>query len=231
MIATFEEIKVEYLSHDGSDNTIANTARVSMELDGGWENLPENYTEAHRDRLISYLAKHKHTSPFRHNSISIRCKVPIFLARQLGKHQAGLSWNEVSRRYVDTGISFYKNHPWRKRPTSTKQGSEGSLKDKQQEMLNDLYIEACENSMIDYNIALTLDVAPEQARMMLPQSVMVEYVWTGNLMAFSHVYNLRSDNHAQEEVREFAELLAEVIEPLFPVAWKALTMKGEKQGG
>lgn len=223
---------VEYLSHDGSDNTIANTARVSMELSGGWENLPEGYSEEQRNRLISYLAKHKHTTPFRHNSISIRCKVPVFIARQLGKHQAGLSWNEVSRRYVDTGVEFFAPDSWRKRPEkSIKQGSSSEVVDTislphTEELgipIDLAYQEHLEESMSLYNRMLDAGTAPEVARMVLPQSMMVEYVWTGNLMAFAHVYNLRAEGHAQLEAQEFAHKLDEIIKPLFPVSWEALT--------
>lgn len=220
-------ITVEYLSHDGSDNTIANTARVSMELSGGWENLPEGYTEEQRNRLIKYLAKHKHTTPFRHNSISIRCKVPVFIARQLGKHQAGLSWNEVSRRYVDSDVEFFEPDGWRKRPEkSIKQGSSGISESS--EFYKDLYKSHCGESLKLYNTMLDDGVAPEMARMVLPQSMMVEYVWTGNLMAFAHVFNLRADGHAQVEAQEFAHKLNDVIEPLFPVAWKSLTTQAGK---
>lgn len=226
-------ITVEYLSHDGSDNTIANTARVSMELSGGWENLPEGYTEKQRDGLIGYLAKHKHTSPFRHNSISIRCKVPVFIARQLGKHQAGLSWNEVSRRYVDTGIEFFEPESWRKRPEKNiKQGSgDGEVThlhyDGEHVPIDVDYENVLSICKDTYETMLKAGVAPEMARMILPQSMMVEYVWTGNLMAFAHVYNLRADGHAQVEVQEFAHKLDEIIKPLFPAAWAALTNKSE----
>lgn len=222
-------ISVEYLSHDGSDNTIANTARVSMELSGGWENLPEGYSEEQRNRLISYLAKHKHTTPFRHNSISIRCKVPVFIARQLGKHQAGLSWNEVSRRYVDTGVEFFKPDSWRKRPEKNiKQGSSDEVVthvvyDGENVPIEVDYENLLSLSHDTYTTMLKAGVAPEVARMVLPQSMMVEYVWTGNLMAFAHVYNLRAEGHAQLEAQEFAHKLDEIIKPLFPVSWTALT--------
>ena len=115
---------IEYLDHHGSDSAIANSARVSFADFGDWNDIAEGYTEERQTKLISYLATHRHLTPFRHNSISIRCKAPIFIARQLGKHQAGLSWNEVSRRYVKGGIEFHTPESWRAAPEgSIKQGS------------------------------------------------------------------------------------------------------------
>ncbi len=226
MLKETHTISLELLSHDGSDNSIANTARVSMEIpNGDWNGMPSGYSAERRNGLIKYLAKHKHTSPFRHTSVTLRCKVPVFLARQLGKHQAGLSWNEVSRRYVDTGIEFYRTKPWRERPTNAKQGSGGEFSEGMQRKLNIEYLKACGFMLNQYNEWLEAGVAPEQARMILPQSMMVEFIWTGNIMAFSHVYNLRADGHAQKEVNEFAELLDKAIRPKFPVAWEALTTK------
>jgi len=215
---------IEYLMHCGSDNTIANTARVSMELDGEWKNLPANYTTEQRDKLIKYLARNQHTSPFRHNSITIRCEVPIFLARQLGKHQVGMSWNEVSRRYVDEPPEFWKPDLWRGRPDgSIKQGSSEEVTEATQFVVDDIYmnvLDVCEGS---YQSLLDLGVAPEMARMVLPQSMKTQFIWTGSLMAFAHVYKLRIDGHAQKEAQDFAEELDKVIRPLFPVAWATLT--------
>lgn len=212
---------IEYLSHDGSDNTIANTARVSMTFANKWDDLPDDYTEGQRNGLIAYLAKHKHTSPFRHNSISIRCSIPIFLARQLGKHQAGLSWNEVSRRYVAGDIEFYYPDEWRAKPESSiKQGSVGVIANNTCMMSE--YFDHCNMCLDMYEYMLAEDVAPEMARMVLPQSMMTEVIWTGNLMAFAHVYNLRIDGHAQVEAQDFAKELDSIIRPLFPVSWQAL---------
>lgn len=221
---------IELLEHAGSDSSIANTARVSMATLQQWNKLPEGYTEVSRDRLIKYLAFNKHTSPFRHTSITIRAKVPIFLARQLGKHQVGLSWNEVSRRYVDTDVEVYYPENWRKRPDkSIKQGSgeiiEGFLNDGIQQE----YDKAVQFAFDTFKEMLTVGVAPEMARMILPQSMMTEFIWTGSLMAFAHVYNLRFDSHAQVEAQDFAKDLDKIIRPLFPVAWAALTGETNEQ--
>lgn len=215
---------IELLASSGNDNTIANVARVSMQHNTNWDALPENYSDSMRDSLIKYLAKNKHTSPFRHTSITVRCEVPIFLARQLGKHQVGMSWNEVSRRYVKTDFTFFEmTDKWRSAADNVKQGSGGLISMDKQAIANDLYdnvIDVCEGA---YYHLLLEGVAPEQARMVLPQSMMTQFIWTGSLMAFAHVYKLRVDSHAQVEAQEFAKELDEVISPIFPIAWKALT--------
>lgn len=214
---------IEHLEHAGSDNSIANTARVSMQFDANWNELPENYTVEQRDKLIAYLATNQHTSPFRHTSITIRMNVPIFLARQLGKHQVGMSWNEVSRRYVDEPPAFWKPNEWRGKPDgSIKQGSVLNLPDDTQAIVDDVYmnvLDVCEGA---YQNMLDNGIAPEMARMVLPQSMETQVIWTGSLMAFAHVYKLRIDGHAQVEAQEFAKELDSVIRPLFPVAWEAL---------
>ena len=213
---------IELLDHQGNDNTVANTARVSMQFDGSWNDLPEDYTEVQRDKLIKYLATHHHTSPFRHNSISIRINVPIFLARQLGKHQVGMSWNEVSRRYVATEPAFFSPKAWREVPDgSIKQGSAGTHGRTRDIQIG--YDNMLDRLLDYYNFLLDDGVAPEQARMILPQSMMTQVVWTGSLMAFAHVYKLRIDEHAQVEAREFAKALDSIISPLYPVSWGALT--------
>lgn len=225
-----EGIKVELLDFCGSDEAVANAARVSFSAFGEWNGIPEGYTKAKADKLIGYLAEHQHTSPFRHNSITVRCQAPIFLARQLMKHQAGLSWNEISMRYCDKPVGFFIPEEWRSRPDkSLKQGSgDGivtsiSLDEEVSVDIEGEYAFFLRTALELYHNLLDADVAPEMARMVLPQSMLTDWVWTGNLMAFSHVYNLRSKDNAQLEARVFAEQLNSVIEPLFPVSWKALT--------
>jgi thymidylate synthase (FAD) len=226
-----EGIKVELLDFCGSDEAVANAARVSFSAFGEWNGIPEGYTKAKADKLIEYLAEHQHTSPFRHNSITVRCQAPIFLARQLMKHQAGLSWNEISMRYCDKPVGFFIPEEWRSRPDkSLKQGSGNGVVEILSENdeyyaieLKEFYQNHLNNCVTLYERLLDNNVAPEMARIVLPQSMLTDWVWTGNLMAFSHVYNLRSKDNAQLEARVFAEQLNSVIEPLFPVSWKALT--------
>lgn len=207
-------MKVELIDSAGGDLSIVNSARVSF-------NVETKQLEDKDERLIKYLANHRHDTPFRHNYIQLRCVVPLFLARQLMKHQAGLTWNEESRRYIDYLPDFHQPEAWRKRPDSSiKQGSAGihQFNPKWQRLYED-HIKRCKGI---YQSMIEDGVAPEMARMLLPQSMMVNFIWTGNLLAFYHVWNLRSGEGAQEEAKEFAQLLKECIEPAFPISWKAL---------
>ena len=172
-------------------------------------------------KLIHYLAKHEHTSPFRHTAISVRCGAPIFIARQLGKHQVGLAWNEVSRRYVDEEPEVYEPEEWRRKPEgSIKEGSGTAITNQRLAWMDYEYaVEACRSA---YRAMLNNGVCPEQARMVLPQSMYTSWIWTGSLQAFHHVYRLRIEEHAQKEAQEFAKMLAGVIQPIFPNCWEAL---------
>ena len=207
-------MKVELIDSAGHDLSVVNSARVSFNKE------VEDVTEGD-ERLIRYLAKHRHDTPFRHNFIQLRCSVPLFLARQLMKHQAGLTWNEESRRYVDDLPDFFMPKQWRMRPDkSIKQGS--GKNHHYSPKWSRYYEEHVRESVSLYRDMLADDVAPEMARMVLPQSMMVNFIWSGNLLAFFHVYSLRSGEGAQKEAMVFAELLREAIEPAFPISWKAL---------
>lgn len=214
-------MNIELMMHTGNDNAIANAARVSFAAEGDFLSLPEGYSEERCAKLIKYLAKHKHLCPFRHNLITIRCKAPIFLARQLGKHQAGLTWSEVSRRYVSDEPTFWMPTAWRAKPDgSIKQGSGGVHTNSEE--IKEWYEEFLADTAAMYEHLVKTGVAPEQARMILPQSMQTEWVWSGNLLAFAHVYKERSNPGAQIEAQEFAAELDKVIRPLFPEAWAAL---------
>lgn len=225
------KMQVDLIDKLGSDLSVVNAARVSFHKESQWKikNGPEGwedceYVLADNDRkLIKYLAKHNHWSPFAHAFVSLRIKAPIFVARQLVKHQVGLSWNEVSRRYVDDEPEFWFPEVWRKRPTgSVKQGSGevffGGANEYQQIIAKNI----TEDCFFKYKILLTNGVAPEQARMILPQNTMTEWIWSGSLMAFARVCNQRLDPHAQLETQEVAKMIADIVEPLFPVSWKEL---------
>lgn len=217
---------VELVDSAGGDLSVVNSARVSFAREVEELDLKD-------EKLIRYLAKHRHDTPFRHNFIQLKCKVPLFLARQLMKHQAGLTWNEESRRYIDSEPEFYDVTEWRTRPDkSIKQGSGGAIV-KDITMLNHMevpvtatansaYEELVKHSLEAYRGMVESNVAPEMARMVLPQSMMVNFIWSGNLLAFFHVYGLRSGEGSQVEAKEFAELLKEQIQPAFPVSWQAL---------
>lgn len=216
-------MKVELIDSMGNDLRVANVARVSFNR---WkEELDDKDV-----KLIHYLAKHEHTSPFRHTAISVRCEAPLFIARQLGKHQVGLAWNEVSRRYVDEEPEFYLPNGWRRRPEgSVKQGSSDEFVPEHKLVISSDTVanwitpyncmEICREV---YNGLIEAGVAPEQARMVLPQSMYTSWIWTGSLQAFHHVYRLRIEEHAQKEAQEFAQMLGDVIQPIFPNCWEAL---------
>jgi thymidylate synthase (FAD) len=210
-----DSMKVELVDWAGGDLSVVNSARVSFAK----KVIDMDTSDV---KLIRYLAKHHHDTPFRHNFIQLRCQVPLFLARQLMKHQAGLTWNEESRRYIDSTPEFYYPQNWRARPDkSIKQGSGNTLNN----AYTGQYDVMIGKMMHYYENLLESGIAPEMARMVLPQSMMVNFIWSGNLLAFYHVYNLRSGEGAQQEAIEFAKLLKEAIEPKFPISWDALEVR------
>lgn len=213
-------MRAELISHMGTDLTVVNAARVSFDKESDWdehEDGTDTLCNADR-RLISYLSKHGHWTPFSHPQITMRETVPIFVARQRFKHMVGFTYNEVSRRYVDDEPEFYVPDEWRARPDgSVKQGS-GSVLEHMTGWVPRTYREALK----DYNYLLDEGVAPEQARMVLPQSMYTSYYVTGSLAAWARAYKQRIDAHAQKEIQMLAQQWGSIIEPLFPVSWQAL---------
>lgn len=209
-------MKAELISHMGTDETVCDAARVSF------DKVAANYTPDQNNRLVKYLAAHGHFTPFTHPQITMRYTVPIFVARQEFKHIVGFSRNETSRRYVDDVPEFFKPGVWRGRPEgSVKQGSAGAVDD--QYLTNARYGVFLEKAKQLYADLLDEGVAPEQARMILPQSMMTSYYVTGSLAAFARFFNQRSDSHAQQEIQDLAEQVGDIIAPLYPVSWRALT--------
>jgi thymidylate synthase (FAD) len=220
------QISVTYKDVMGNDLTVVNAARVSFGKESkalGWYgpdarplipvlNQPDI-------NLINYLAKHKHMSPFGHAFASFHVKAPIFVARQLVKHKF-LRWNEISRRYVDDEPEFYVPDVWRGRSADKKQGSDG--------VINPEYNPQYLNNNIKYAYlqALDMGVAPEQARMVLPQSTMTEWWWSGSLDAFADMCKLRLKDDTQYESRLVAQMIDKEMSHMFPVSWAAL-VKGE----
>ena len=207
-------MKIELIDVMGNDLSVVNAARVSY-------SKTKKSFEQSDEKLIKYLAEHNHWSPFAHASLQFRIKAPIFVARQLVKHQVGLVWNEVSRRYVDFPPELYKPETWRGRPKNSKQGSDGEIKlDQTIEYSMESAMESC---LITYNTLLEKGVAPEQARMVLPQSMMTEWYWSGTLYAFSRVCNLRCKPDTQKETRDVADEMYKICDEKFPYSWKYLT--------
>jgi thymidylate synthase (FAD) len=201
----------------GSDLSVVNAARVSFGKKSHWEfeALQEGLLEKDA-KLIKYLAKHKHLSPFGHAFASFHVKAPIFVARQLVKHKF-LRWNEISRRYVDDEPEFYEPEVWRGRSADKKQGSSGEVELSGYDDWT--YNQSC---LAMYNDLLTDGVAPEQARMVLPQSTMTEFYWSGSLDAFASMCKLRCASDTQYESRIVANQISETMGKLFPVSWDAL---------
>jgi thymidylate synthase (FAD) len=213
-IVNLAQIKATPLDSMGSDLTVANTARVSF---GNWK----DELDAKDAKLIGYLADHEHTSPFRHCFASFRCRAPIFVARQLVKHQVGLSWNEVSLRYVRAGDVWSPN-VWREQSEDKKQGSGGALPQRVQEEVAEAYGTAVEAALDAYERMISLGACREQARAVLPTGVMTEWVWSGSMQAFAHMVRLRCAPDAQAETRELAEQIRTELLRLWPVAMAAL---------
>lgn len=215
---TFDRSTAVLIDSMGTDLTTVNAARVSFSKTSEFE--PEGGLKHSDEKLISYLAKHNHWTPFGHIQLQFRCKAPVFIARQMVKHQVGLVWNEVSRRYVDDEPEFYWPK-WRARPDgSIKQGSGDDLA--YQGYAQAYYTDAVKDALFAYNALLEEGVAPEQARMVLPLSHATEWVWTGSLVAFARVCKLRLDSHAQAECHALAEDIAKGCEKVAPISFKAL---------
>ena len=205
-------IKATLMDHMGSDVTVVNAARVSF-----GKKSDNTYTTDKDEKLIWYLAEHRHMSPFGHCFASFHVKAPIFVARQLVKHKF-LRWNEISRRYVDSDPEFYEPKTWRGRAKDKKQGSEGEVKTNSNTCNLQL------DSLFMYSQLLDEGVCPEQARMVLPQSMMTEWYWSGSLYAFAKMCGLRLKDDTQAETRIVAEKIEDVMMDIFPNSWEALRM-------
>lgn len=219
-------MKINYIDHMGSDLRVVNAARVSFDKVSTWEKSDYNLNDQslvnvllEKDaKLIRYLAKHKHWTPFGHCQATFRIKAPIFVSRQLGKHQVGMVWNEVSRRYVDSEPEFYRPDFWRARADNAKQGSS----DWEVTFFDCPATTSESEAILAYKALLDADVCPEQARMVLPQSMYTEWYWTGSLAAWARVCQQRLDRHTQKETQDVAKMLDKEMEKLYPISWKAL---------
>lgn len=222
-----ENIQVEYLDHMGDDLRIANVARVSFakwkehfdDRDKGLlEYLATGLAIEDRDDFEKMAKAHTHWSPFAHCFLSVRVSAPIFLARQLVKHQVGLSWNEESRRYISNEPTYWVPETLHQRPDgSIKQGS--GERHVEHDVLAAQITQHFETSLLLYQKLLAENVAPEEARVVLPLNTMTHWVWSGSLMAFFRVYLQRADGHAQLAAQEFAEKLGSVLEDKFPASY------------
>jgi thymidylate synthase (FAD) len=205
----------------GNDLLVVNAARVSFSKESYEMTLGD-------EKLINYLAKHNHISPFFHPQIRFRIKMPIFVAREWYRHQIGFARNEVSRRYVDNIPECWipRSEDLRERDAKVKQGSKDSAVQNADE-IHDIIEKHTQSSVNMYTYLLGQGIAPEIARCVLPQSMMTEFIETGSLAAYARLFKLRNDPSAQKEIRMYAEKIGEFLSKCFPVSWKALTCVSE----
>ena len=204
----------------GNDLTVVNAARVSF-------NSHSDLLNTKDEGLITFLAKHGHWSPFAHVMVQFRMKAPIFVARQLVKHQVGLTWNEVSRRYVSESPTFHTPSYWRQAAKDVKQGSSKEpIDDLHGAGLTHDYKEMCTDILKFYDSMIEYGICPEQARMILPQSMMTEWYWTGSLVAFARIVKQRTHSTAQLETQEVALLIKKALDEKETIthSWRALCL-------
>ena len=204
-------MEVTLIDKMGNDLSVVNAARISF-------SKRKNAVDDKDEKLIKYLANNGHWSPFAHTALTLHIKAPFFVARQLQKHQVGLVWNEISRRYVDNPPEFYKVDIWRKRAANKKQGSSNETTTN---FLDNAHLLHKKIYQL-YDTLIKNGVAPEQARMVLPMSTYTEWYWTGSVYAFARVYKQRTDEHAQKETQEIAHMIGELLSTQFPLSWNAL---------
>lgn len=221
MIENQNQIQVSYIDHMGDDLSICRAARVSF------NKSPEQYTDEQNAKLIKYLVKHRHFSPLCHVAVTLHFKAPIAIHAQCAKHTVGFAMNTVSRRYVSTEPEIFQPEFRAKPEASIKQGSGDVLPDEVQTQIQIQYKQICDLAVSSYNSMIEQGVAPEQARFILPQGALTEWIWTGSLEAWARFYRLRIDSHAQKEIQELAKQVSQIIAPLFPVAWQTLIQEHE----
>jgi thymidylate synthase (FAD) len=233
-------MKVTYKDHSGSDLMTVDAARVSFDKSSEWYNQYEmecdlDNRKSEQDligilkdddwRLINYLAKHGHFSPFNHSFITMHVEAPVFVARQLVKHEY-MPWNEVSGRYITFKPKFWMPKSFRMKAENKKQGSGGDLSDNTSNYLRMIFEDSHKASFNAYESALRVGLCEEQARELLPLDLMTQWYWSGTLGAWAKMYNLRNTDHVQEETREVAKIAGDIIGDIYPISWKALTDGG-----
>jgi thymidylate synthase (FAD) len=207
---------VKYLGHYGDDKTVVNAARVSF------GKAVSEFRPVQDGRLLAFLARHKHELPFAHPHVSFHFKAPIFVARQLAKHQVGFVWSEISRRYVNDEPELYWPPMWRKGSPDIKQGSTDEPWEDDKGIMERSRA-AIRTLVFDYRRMIQDGCCAEQARMVLPQNAYTEWHWTGSLLGWSRVWNLRVKPDAQRETKQSVEMIGEQMSTLFPYSWRALT--------
>ena len=211
-------MRVEYIDHMGSDASVVKAARVSFAADG------LEFDGGRDSGLINYLAKHNHWTPFAHTSITLRMTAPVPIRTQCFKHKVGFSENEESRRYISSSPKFFIPQQFRKHPEgSVKQGSGEDMHPTGNKYWRRHFQSNNSMCLDSYEMAIAGGMCPEQARFLLPQGMEVSWYWTGSLSAYARFYKQRTDPHAQQEIKILALEVGEILKPLYPVAWGALT--------
>ena len=224
-------MKAELIDHMGDDLAVVNAARVSFDKVSEWDNdasqqVGHPMLSDADARLIQYLARNNHWTPFSHTAISLRMSAPIPIRTQCFKHKAGLTENEESRRYISSRPEVFVPDEFRAAPDgSVKQGS-GDVHHRSEEWLH-RYQEKVNGCVQEYEWMIQDGICPEQARFILPQGCIVNWIWTGNLASFSRFYKERTYDKVQKEVQDLARQVADIIKPLYPVSWAALTGESE----
>lgn len=229
---TFKSEYVTLIEYMGSDLRVIDSARVSFNKQSSWDSNCMNWDAPPKlkpkdAKLVNYLAKHKHWTPFSHCMVTLQLKMPVFIRAQWFKHTVGFTRNEVSRRYVNNPPEFWHPEEWRMKAADKKQGSSEAVYDGKCSFSYH-YKEICKEALETYDAMIEEGIAPEQARMILPQSMMTEFYETASLAAYARLYGLRSSPDAQKEIKDYAERVGDIIRPLFPVSWEALTKIEEK---
>ena len=238
-----------YINHMGNDDSVVNAARISMDKLADMYTPEQNQqlikflalgmsskdlekdievlsigqlsNQEIKEILFEYKNKATHWTPFAHTAVSLRMKAPVPIRTQCFKHKQGLVENEESRRYINSTPELFIPE-FRLRPEgSIKQGSAGTHPDNKYWV--NRYTEECNHMIQTYEDMIANNIAPEQARFVLPQGCEVNWIWTGNVLAYANFYNKRSDNHAQKEIQKLAEQVSNIIAPLYPMSWEALT--------
>ena len=211
-------MRAEYIDHMGSDASVVKAARVSFAADG------LEFDGGRDSGLINYLAKHHHWTPFAHTAITLRMTAPVPIRTQCFKHKVGFSENEESRRYISSNPKFFIPRQFRKHPEgSVKQGSGEDMHPTGDKYWRRHFQTVNTMCLESYEMALAGGMCPEQARFLLPQGMEVSWYWTGSLSAYARFFKQRTDPHAQQEIKILALEVGEILKPLYPVAWEALT--------
>ena len=211
-------MRAEYIDHMGSDASVVKAARVSFAADG------LEFDGGRDSGLINYLAKHHHWTPFAHTSITVRMTAPVPIRTQCFKHKVGFSENEESRRYISSSPKFFIPQQFRKHPEgSVKQGSGEDMHPTGNKYWRRHFQSNNSMCLDSYEMAIAGGMCPEQARFLLPQGMEVSWYWTGSLSAYARFFTQRTDPHAQQEIKILALEVGEILKPLYPVSWGALT--------